>query len=104
MFRPCQKLVKCREVMLIFLFVTILLVPTSISIFEGLTLNYVNALNISNSSTSQNNITNSTVNEKEISGNSTVIDSETSLPPESDETGSIASLPGKCLGSALCPD
>jgi len=90
--------------MLIFLFVTILLVPTSISIFEGLTLNYVNALNISNSSTSQNNITNSTVNEKEISGNSTVIDTETNLPPESDETGSIASLPGKCLGSALCPD
>lgn len=23
---------------------------------------------------------------------------------EDDESGSIASLPGKCLGSALCPD
>jgi hypothetical protein len=24
--------------------------------------------------------------------------------PEDDKSGSIASLPGKCLGSALCPD
>lgn len=103
MFRPCQKLVICK-VKLIFLFVTILLVSISTSIFEGLGLNYVNAQNISNSSTSPINITNSTGDEKNISGNSTVIDSETSLPPESDETGSIASLPGKCLGSALCPD
>ena len=103
MFRPCQKLVICK-VMLIFLFVTILLVSISTSIFEGLGLNYVNAQNISNSSTSPIKITNSTGDENDISGNSTVIDSETSLPPESDETGSIASLPGTCLGSALCPD
>jgi hypothetical protein len=50
------------------------------------------------------NITNSTGDEKGISGNSTRIDTETSLPPESEDTGSIASLPNKCLGSALCPD
>jgi hypothetical protein len=102
-FRPCQKLVKSRKVMLIFLVVTILFVLTSTSTFEGLELNYVNAKNISNSSISIN-ITNSTGDEKDMSRNSTVIDTETSLPPESDETGSIASLPGKCLGSALCPD
>jgi len=86
------------------LFVTILLVSISTSIFEGLGLNYANAQNIPNSGTSLNNITNSTVDEKEISGNSTFRDTETKSPPESDETGSIASLPGKCLGSALCPD
>ena len=103
MFRPCQKLIKCRKVILIFLVVTILFVFISTSIFEGLELNYVNAKNISNSSVSIN-ITNSTEDENDMSGNSTVIDTETSLPPESDETGSIASLPGKCLGSALCPD
>jgi hypothetical protein len=50
------------------------------------------------------NITNSTSDGKGISRNSTEIDTETSLPSESEVTGSIASLPDKCLGSALCPD
>jgi len=50
------------------------------------------------------NTTNSTDDEKGISGNSTGIDTETSLPSESEDTGSIASLHNKCLGSALCPD
>ena len=59
---------------------------------------------MSNSSTMGINITNSTDDEKGISGNSTGIGTETSLPPESGDTGGIASLPNKCLGSALCPD
>jgi hypothetical protein len=84
------------------LFVTIL--SGSISILGCTELNYVNAQNMSNSSTMGINITNSTGDEKGISGNSTGIDTETSLPSETEDTGSIASLPNKCLGSALCPD
>jgi hypothetical protein len=59
---------------------------------------------MSNSSTMGINITNSTSDGKGISENSTEIDTETSLPSESEDIGSIASLPDKCLGSALCPD
>ena len=62
----------------------------------------MNAQNMSNSSTMGINITNSTGDGKGISGNSTGIDTETSLASE--DAGSIASLPNKCLGSALCPD
>ena len=101
MFRS-KKLIKCRQDKLTFLFVTIL--SGSISILGGTEINYVTAQNISNSSTMWINITNSTGDEKGIRGNSTGIDTETSLPPESEDTGSIASLPNKCLGSALCPD
>ena len=102
MFRTFEKLVKCRQDKLTFLFVTIL--SGSISILGYTELNYVNAQNLSNSSTMGINITNSTGDEKDISGNSTGIDTETSLPSESENTGGIASLPNKCLGSALCPD
>ena len=102
MFRTCQKLVKCRQDKLTFLFVTIL--SGSISILGCTELNYVNAQNMSNSSTMGINITNSTDDGKGISGNSTGIDTETSLPSESEDAGGIASLPNKCLGSALCPD
>jgi hypothetical protein len=84
------------------LFFTILL--GSISILAGTELNYVNAQNMSNSSTMWINITNSTGDGKGISGNSTEIGTETSLSSESDDNGIIASLPNKCLGSALCPD
>ena len=59
---------------------------------------------MSNSSTMGINITNSTGDGKGISGNSTGIDTETSLPSESEDAGSIAGLTNKCLGSALCPD
>ena len=64
----------------------------------------MNAQNMSNSSTMGINITNPTGDGKGINGNSTAIDTETSLPSESEDTGGIASLPNKCLGSALCPD
>lgn len=102
MFRTCQKLVKCRQDKLTFLFVTIL--SGSISILGGTELNYANAQNMSNSSTMGINITNSTSDGKGISGNSTEIDTETSLPSGSEDTGGIATVPGKCFGSALCPD
>ena len=102
MFRTCQKLVKCRQDKLTFLFVTIL--SGSISILGGTELNYVSAQNMSNSSTMGINITNSTSDGKGISGYSTEIDTETSLLSGSEDNGSIASLPDKCLGSALCPD
>jgi hypothetical protein len=101
-FRTCQKLVKCRQDKLTFLFVTIL--SGLISIFGGTELNYVNAQNMLNSSTMGINITNSTSDGKGISGNSTEIDTETSLPSGREDSGGIASLPDKCLGSALCPD
>ena len=102
MVKTCQKLVKCRQDKLIFLFVTIL--SASISILGVTELNYVNAQNMSNSSAMLINITNSTGDGKGISGNSTGIDTETSLPSEIHDTGNIASLPNKCLGSALCQD
>ena len=100
MFRTFQKLDKCKQDKLTFLFVTIL--SGSISILGGTELNYVNAQNMSNSSTMGINITNSTGDGKGISGNSTGIDTETGLPSE--DAGSIAGLTNKCLGSALCPD
>ena len=100
MFRTFQKLVKCKQDKLTFLFVTIL--SGSISILGCTELNYVNAQNMSNSSTMGINITNSTDNGKGINGNSTGIDTEISLPPE--DAGNIAGLTNKCLGSALCPD
>ncbi|MDW0165178.1 MAG: hypothetical protein QN784_10610 [Nitrososphaeraceae archaeon] len=100
MFRTFQKLDKCKQDKLTFLFVTIL--SGSISILGCTELNYVNAQNMSNSSTMGINITNSTDDGKGINGNSTAIDTETSLPSE--DAGGIASLPNKCLGSALCPD
>lgn len=37
-------------------------------------------------------------------GNATVPDTQTGSKSEDGETGNIAGLPGKCLGSALCPD
>ena len=102
MFRTFQKLVKCKQDKLTFLFVTFL--SGSISILGCTELNYVNAQNMSNSSTMGINITNSTDDGKGISGNSTGIDTETSLPSESENAGNIAGLTNKCLGSALCPD
>lgn len=101
MFRS-KKLIKCRQDKLTFLFVTIL--SGSISILGCTELNYVNAQNMSNSSTMGINITNSTGDGKGISGNSTGIDTETSIPLRSEDAGNIAGLTNKCLGSALCPD
>jgi hypothetical protein len=54
------------------------------------------------------NNTNSTMNndssvQNNTGGNFTTPNILDSMP-EDDESGGIASLPGKCLGSALCPD
>lgn len=63
------------------------------------TAHSVTLLNISKNSTMNNN---SSVL-KSTGGNSTVPNTIDSIPDE-EKSGSIASLPGKCLGSALCPD
>jgi hypothetical protein len=69
-----------------------------ISILGGPQLGYATtliALNMTNTNTTDVNGT---------GGNTTVPDTQTDFVPEDDKKGDIASLPGKCLGSALCPD
>lgn len=52
-----------------------------------------------------NNITNATsAGINNTRGNSTTSNTQTGSVPDDDKTGIIASIPGKCLGSALCPD
>ena len=71
---------------------------TMISILGGPQIDYGNALNILN-------ITNTnTMYVNDAGGNTTVPDRQTGSVSEDNETGNIVSLPGKCLGSALCPD
>jgi len=55
----------------------------------------VNILNITNSNTTDVN---------GAGGNAAVPDTQRGSLSEDNETGNIVSLPGKCLGSALCPD
>lgn len=77
-----------------------------LSIIDGTEIAHgITLLNISNSNSTLNNDTlnNDTSILNNTTRNSTApntIDSS----PEDNESGSIASLPGKCLGSALCPD
>jgi hypothetical protein len=69
-----------------------------ISIFGGLQIGYGNVLNVLN-------ITNS--NTMDVNGagvNARVPDTQKGSESEDNETGNIVGLPGKCLGSALCPD
>lgn len=61
-------------------------------------LGYANALNVLNMTNTN------TTDVNGAGGNATVPDSQTGSVSEDDKTGSIASVPGKCLGSALCPD
>ena len=71
------------------------------SIIDSMEIAYaVPLLNMSNTNSILNNNT-STLNN--MSQNSTAPNTSDSIP-EDDESGSISSLPGKCLGSALCPD
>ena len=73
------------------------------SILGGPQIGYgiaLNVLNITNSNTTDVNGS---------GGNATVPDTHTGSVSEDDEpgdneTGNIVGLPGKCLGSALCPD
>ena len=55
----------------------------------------VNVLNVTNSNTTD--VTGA-------GGHAAVPDTQTGTLSEDNETGNIVSLPGKCLGSALCPD
>jgi hypothetical protein len=72
------------------------------SIFDSMEIAYaVPLLNMSNTNSILNNNTSSTLNN--MSQNSTAPNASDSIPDD-DESGSISSLPGKCLGSALCPD
>jgi hypothetical protein len=57
-------------------------------------------LNTSNSNSTLNNDTSIINNTTRNSTSPSAINSI----PEDNDSGSIASLPGKCLGSALCPD
>lgn len=84
-----------RGILLIFGLLIMLSIINSTEIAQAVTL-----LNTS--------ITNSTTNNTTSTQNSTADNSTTpnilDSIPEDDESGGIASLPGKCLGSALCPD
>jgi hypothetical protein len=76
----------------------IFVLAAMISIFGGLQIGYGNVLNVLN-------ITNSnTMDVNGAVGNATVRDTPTGSVSEDNETGNIVGLPGKCLGSALCPD
>jgi hypothetical protein len=61
-------------------------------------IGYGNALNVLNMTNTN------TTNVSGAGGNATVPDTQTGSMSEDDETGNIVGLPGKCLGSALCPD
>jgi hypothetical protein len=69
-----------------------------ISIFGGLQIGYDNVLNVLNMTNTNSTDVNGAV------GNATVPDTPTGSVSEDNETGNIVGLPGKCLGSALCPD
>jgi Fe2+ transport system protein B len=69
-----------------------------ISIVGDPQIGYGNALNVLNTTNTN------TTNVNGAGGNATVPDTQTGSVSEDDETGNIVDLPGKCLGSALCPD
>jgi len=72
-----------------------------LSIIDGTEMAHaVTLLNISNSNSTLDN--NSSILNN-MSWSSTAPNANDSIL-EDDESGSISSLPGKCLGSALCPD
>lgn len=69
-----------------------------ISILGDPLIGYGNPLNVLNMTNTN------TTNVSGAGGNATVPDTQTGSVSEDDETGNIVGLPGKCLGSALCPD
>lgn len=69
-----------------------------ISILGDPLIGYGNALNVLNMTNTN------TTNVNGAGGNATVLDTQTGSVSEDNETGNIVDLPGKCLGSALCPD
>ena len=78
--------------------IIISVLATMISILGGPQIDYGNLLNVLN-------ITNTnTMDVNGAGGNTTIPDTQTGSVSGDNETGNIVSLPGKCLGSALCPD
>ena len=84
-----------KGILLIFSLISMLSIINSTEIAQAVTL-----LNTSNINSTMNNDTSV---QNRTGGNFTTPNILDSIP-EDNETGSIASLPGKCLGSALCPD
>lgn len=76
----------------------IFVLATMISILGGPHIDYGNALNVLNITNTNTTDVNGT------GGNTTVPDTQNGSVTEDYERGNIVSLPGKCLGSALCPD
>ena len=84
-----------KGILLIFGLIFMLFFINSTEVTQAVTLpNTSNTNSTTNSNTSVQNST---------TGNST-IPNILDFIPENNESGGIASLPGKCLGSALCPD
>ena len=82
-----------------------ILVAGMLSIFSGVMLTYVIPQDMTDPDIKGLNIINTTNDEKAKGSNP--IAQYTLSPPVSEENeniGRIASLPNKCLGSALCPD
>ena len=86
---------KIKGIVLIFGLISMLSIINSTEIAQAVTL-----LNISNTNATMNNDTSV---QNSTDGNFTTPNILDSIP-EDNESGGIASLPGKCLGSALCPD
>jgi hypothetical protein len=84
-----------KGILLIFGLIFMLSIINPTEIAQAVTL-----LNTNNTNSTMNN--DSSV-QNNTGGNFTTPNILDSMP-EDDESGGIASLPGKCLGSALCPD
>jgi hypothetical protein len=75
-----------------------------IPILGGPQLGYATTLIVLNMTNTNTTNTTNTTDLNGAGGNATVPDTQTDSLSEDDKMGNIASLPGKCLGSALCPD
>ena len=84
-----------KGILLIFGLIFMLLFINSTEVTQAVTL--------PNTSSTNSTTNNNTSVQNNTGGNFTAPNILDSMP-EDDESGGIASLPGKCLGSALCPD
>lgn len=81
-----------------------ILIGATLSIISCATL-YVNTKEMSKHDTTGLNLIDSTKDRNKTDGNLTnPITQKSTAFQEGDNIGSIASVPNKCLGSALCPD
>jgi len=75
-----------------------------LSMLAGAEFSYVDAQNMTNPNATGVNMINVTSDRNETGVNGTASNTQTSSALEEDKAGSIAGVPNKCLGSALCPD